>query len=363
MKFQLKTRQVCLFLIAFLPVSKIFILPSILATYANEDMWLSATFSLFLDFITLCFVVVACTKNKTDFLSLLENNLGKTLSKTIAIIYVIYFLTKAIVPLNEQKDYVELTLYTLKPSKIYFLPFFAVAFYFCCKKLRVIGRASDILWFFTSVGIAVLLALSIPNAKLEAILPIGAQGIKRILRASYSTAGWFGDSLYVAFFIGNFDCKRSDVKKILLSFLIAALTVIAFMILFYCVFTSIAFRQRFALTEISKYTSVINNIGRFDYLGIILILISCIFALSIPLFFATKLLDYAFNVRNQWLSAIIVTIIELFIMVVFTQYYLTIENFVTKFAGIFFILLGNVLPVATIFLKDKENFNETRKQT
>ncbi len=363
MNFQLKTRQVCLFIIAFLPVTKIFILPSILASHAGEDLWLCAAFSLLLDFITLFFVISACKKAKTNLVNLLESNLGKTLTKILAFIYVIYFLSKAVVPLNEQKDYVELTLYTLKPSKLYFLPFFGIAFYFCTKKLRVLGRAADILWLFTSVGIILLLALSIPNSNFEAILPVGAHGLKSILKGCYSTAGWFGDSLYIAFFIGNFEYKKGDDKKIFLSFLIAALMIILFMIIFYCVFTSIAFRQRFALTEVSKYTSVINNIGRFDYLGIVLILISCIFALSIPLFFATKLLNYVFNIRIKWLSSIIVIIIEALIMVVFTQYYLTIENLNMKYASAFYIVFGNLLPIATIFLKNKEIKNETRTQS
>ena len=64
MKLQLKTRQVCLFIIAFLPITKLFIVPSILATSASEDAWISATLSLALDFITLLFILNACKKAK-----------------------------------------------------------------------------------------------------------------------------------------------------------------------------------------------------------------------------------------------------------------------------------------------------------
>ena len=90
MNFQLKTRQVCLFIIAFIPVTKLFILPSVLASHANEDMWISATINLSLDFITLLFILNACKKAKTDFFTLLENNLGKPLSKIVIAFYFIY---------------------------------------------------------------------------------------------------------------------------------------------------------------------------------------------------------------------------------------------------------------------------------
>ena len=100
MHFQLKTRQVCLFIIAFMPVTKLFILPSVLAEHASEDMWISATINLLLDFITLLFVLHVCKRAKTDFFTLLENNLGKPLTKIVTALYLVYFLLKIIIPLN-----------------------------------------------------------------------------------------------------------------------------------------------------------------------------------------------------------------------------------------------------------------------
>ncbi len=358
MHFQLKTRQVCLFIIAFMPVTKLFILPSVLAEHASEDMWISATINLLLDFITLLFVLHACKRAKTDFFTLLENNLGKPLTKIVTALYLVYFLLKIIIPLNEQKDYVELTLYTLMPSKFYFLPFFGVALYFCTKKLRIVGRASDLFWFFTITGIVLLIALSIPNSDFGAILPIGKQSARKVLSGSYATLGWFGDVSYLIFFIGNFEYKNKDGLKIIASFLISAFAIIAFLIVFYCVFTSIAFRQRFALTEISKYTAVINNVGRFDYVGIIPILLSSIFALAIPLFLSAKILNYFFQFKKTWISALIVSGIEFLILVFCTQYYSSIENLVMKYLGAFFLLMANVLPIFTALLKNKENYDE-----
>ena len=75
----------------------------------------------------------------------------------------------------------------------------------------------------------------------------------------------------------NFIYKKRDGIKIIIAFLISGLSVVLFMVVFYGIFTSIAFRQQFALTEISKYTAIINNIGRFDYIGILNILFSGIF--------------------------------------------------------------------------------------
>ncbi|MBQ7236910.1 MAG: GerAB/ArcD/ProY family transporter [Clostridia bacterium] len=358
MKFQLKTRQICLFFIAFTPVIKLFMMPSIIAEFAREDMWISSLINLILDGVTFIFLLIAARRAKTNVFGLLEDNFGKTGAKTILAFYVVYFMLKAIVPLGEQKDYVELTLYTLMPSQLYFLPFFGVAFYLCVKYLRVIGRSADVLWLLTAVGLIILFALSIPNAEFESVLPIGASGIKNILKGSYYTLNWYGDCVYLMFFIGEFDYKKKDGIKIFISYAIAALAVIIFMIIFYSVFTSIAFRQRFALTEISKYTAVINNIGRFDYVGITFILFSNAFALSLPLYFSCRILNYIFGITKKWIAPIFVIGIQLLIMVFLTQFYASIESIMKNYLGIFFFIFGNILPIVTAFLKNKEKANE-----
>ena len=358
MKYQLKTRQICLFFIAFLPVTKLFMMPSILAQNAREDLWISATVCLFFNFITLSFLICACKKAKTTFFELLENNFGKIGAKIILLFYFVFFMLKAILPLGEQKDYVELTLYTLMPSKLYFLPFFALAFYLCTKHLRILGRLADVFWIFTVLGLVVLISLSLPNAEIDAILPIGASGFSAIISGSFKALNWFGDAVYLMFLIGEFDFKKKDGIKISLSYIFSSLTVVIFTIIFYSIFTSIAFRQRFALTEISKYTAVINNIGRFDYFGIVFLLFSNAFALCLPLYFSCRILNYVFNFKKLCIAPAVTTIIHLFIITVFAQYYASIEDIMMGSVSFFFLIMSFLLPVAIPFLNFKEKKNE-----
>ena len=352
--YQLKTRQICFFLIAFLPLTKLFALPSLLAKTAGEDMWISTVINILLDFIVLVFIIRACKKTKCDFFTLLENNLGKTTSKIVLSLFFIYFMLKAILPLNEQKDYVELTLYTLKPNILYFMPFFIVPFFIATKKIRVIGRISDVLWLITLNGVITLFVLSIGNADFGAILPIGAHGAFSIGKGAFYALSRFGDSAYLLFFIGEFLYKKRDGVKILLSFLLGAILIVAFMIIFYCVFTSIAFRQRFALTEISKYSTVINNLGRFDYIGIVMILFSNLFSLSLPLYFSSRILNRIFNIKKNWIAPLITVGVQMVISVFLGQFIVSIEKFILEYVGYFFILMGNLFPVIFLAFCKKE---------
>ncbi len=351
---QLSTRQICFFFIAFLPITKIFTLPSVLATFADEDMWISAIINALLDIATLVALIFTCKRTNTNFYQMLESVLGKIGSKIIVGLYFIYFMLKAILPINEQKDYVEFTLYTLLPTTFYFLPFFIVALYCCSKRLRVIGRVADIMWIVTLIGISLLFVLSISNANFSAILPIGARGFSNIIKGSFNGVAWFGDSLYLVFFAGEFAYKKKDGIKILLSYLAGILIVILFMIIFDSIFTSIAHRQRFALTEISKYTTVINNTGRFDYLGILLILLSNFFALSTPIYFGARTLEYICEFKKTWIAPLIVVVIQFAISVFLYQYFSSIENFIINYASFYFLLMANVLPIFTLLLTLKK---------
>ena len=350
---QLKTRQVCFFLIAFLPITKFFSLPSIIARHSGEDLWLSALICLTLDFITLIPIVFACKRAEKNFFELLQDNFGRSGAKLIAVLYLIYFFVKTILPINEQKDYIEFTLYTLKPTVFYFLPLFLLAFYICFKKLRVYGRLADILWMVTINGFVSLIALSLPNADFTAILPIGARGLSNILKGSFSAFNWFGDSVFIMFFIGNFKYEKKAGLKIFLSFVLGALMVIIFMITFYSIFTSISFRQRFALTEMSKYTTVISNLGRFDYIGIFMILFSNVFALCLPIYFTSKLIKFIFSIKKLWIAPTITISLHLFIVLFLYEFSVTFERVITSYFSCYFIILGNILPIilSIIFIR------------
>ncbi len=355
---QLKTRQVCFFLIAFLPITKFFSLPSIISKTAGNDIWISVFISILLDFLTLIPIVLACKITRKSLFEILEETFSKTGAKAIAVLYIIYFIAKAILPLNEQKDYVDFTLYTLKPSIAYFIPIFVLAFYMCFKKLRLLGRLADIVWLITINGFLTLVALSISNADFSAILPIGTHKLTDLVSASFYSLSWFGDAVFIMFFIGQFKFEKGSTLKILLSFFAGAIMVLVFMIIFYAIFSYIAFRQRFALTEISKYTTVISNLGRIDYLGIIMILFSNMFALCLPIYFVSKLLDYIFEFKKIWIAPTISVAIQVFIAIFLNEYIYGIEKFITNYFGYYFLLLGNVLPIifAIITIKKEKKY-------
>ncbi len=361
MEYQLKTRQICLFFIAFLPVTKLFSLPSVIAGAASEDIWISSLLNVVIDVLTLSAVIIACRNAKTDFYGLLKLNFGKITAKVILGFYFVVFMAKAIIPITEQKHFVDLTLYETLPNVLNFLPFFFVSFYLCVKGARIFGRTADILWVCTVLGVIIIFVLSVGNCDFTAVLPMGANGFNKIASGTYKSFNWYGDCLYLVFFIGQFKYKKRDFVKITLSYALPALAVTFFNVVFYGVFTSIAHRQTFALTEISKYTMVINNIGRFDYLAIMLIMMSNFFALSLPLYFATDMLKKIFSFEKAWIPSLIVNGIMIIYLLFFNQYFASIGNFMERYGNAIFLIFANLLPAFIPLLKKEKKTYENAK--
>ena len=315
----LKTRQICFFYIALLPVLKLFTTPSLIAGICGEDLWISALINALVDVVVVAVLYFSLKDEQGDFFAVLEKRFGKGISKTVTCFYLVFFLLKTILPLNEEKDYVELTLYMTSPTLFTFMPIFFAIIFLSARRLRIIGRVCDGVFIIALLGYIFMFALAIPNTDVGAILPIGAHGAKNIFKGAYMSYGRFTDGAYFLFFTGNFIKGKKDGLKIIASVLLSALIVVAFYIVFYGTFTSIAFRQNFALTEMSKYTTAINNMERFDYLPIFALLFTSVFSLALPFFFATELLTRLIPVKRV-IAAIITALPSASLLLFFNQY-------------------------------------------
>lgn len=358
----LKARQISLFFIAFLPITKLFMMPSVIAKISAEDMWISILYNILFDFLTLSLIVMLTRNKKTDYFDILEKSFGKIPAKIILSFYVLFFMCKCIIPLCEQKDYIVKTLYITSPDSITFAPVFIVFFYLSIKNLRVIGRCADVAWFFTLLGLILIFGLSVPNIDLETILPIGGSGMSNILKGSYSGLLWFGDCIYFMFFLGEFKKEKNGDAKILLGYAVSLLIVLIFGIIFWSTFSSIAFRQRFALTEISKYMTIINNVGRFDYIAIFFIIFADVFALAFPFYFSSLILNRIFPIKHRFIYPILLCAAQLSFMLFFSEYYYFFETALLNYGGIFCIMFSYVIPIISICIfkfKKKENLYET----
>lgn len=360
-KNKLKLRQIAFIFLAFMPVTKISLLPSVTAGYAEEQLWLASLISFAADICVLCIALLLCRKhgNSTLF-NILEKRLGKFSARTIYFLYGIYFMLKASLPLIEQQDYVQNTLYEITPSALIFMPLFIVSFYQSLKGLKILGRCADVFIFFTAAGVALTFLLSVPAADFTNILPIIQKLSYKPVIASFKTVTWYSDSVYMLLFMGHFKVEKHQAKKLIGSYAAAALTVIFFMIVFYSSFASIAKTRYFATPEMTIYSLSIANAARFDYIAIFLLMFPQVFAIILPIYLATKCFERAFGLKTSIVPAIAVNLLLTVFIVIFQGKLFSVLSVMTDVLSYVFLFFGYVVPVLLLFIPEVKTYEIAR---
>lgn len=355
-KNKLKIRQICFIFLAFMPVTKIALLPSVLAGFCAERLWVSAILSFSLDTIVIFIALYLCNKhgNQTLFY-ILEKSFSKTVAKCVYCGYGIYFILKAVVPLLEQQDYVHNTLYEISPSVLIFLPLFLVSFYQSIKGLKIIGRCADACVWLTAIGLGMVFFLSVSEADFTNILPIIQKPTYKPVIGSFKSVIWYSDSVYMLLFLGHFKEEKHQVFKIVGSYILSSVVIVLFLILFYSCFSSVADTRFFATSELTIYSLAITNSARFDYIAIFLLMFSQVFAIILPIFLATKCFERAFGLKQALIPAIIINLILAIFTVLFTGKLFQVLAVIADYLSYLFIFFGYTIPVLLVFIpKEKK---------
>ena len=134
MKNQIKVGQICAIFIALLPLTKVVCAPSYFAKICGEKLWQPLIFLLFLDLILLLICYFIYKKhNGENFYKILTSVFGKPFANGVYMLYAIFFFTKTIIPLFEQKIFIENTFYETLPQAPVFYPALIIIFYLACQ--------------------------------------------------------------------------------------------------------------------------------------------------------------------------------------------------------------------------------------
>lgn len=336
-------------------LNKIYVMPAYLSGIAHQNLWASALLNLIIDYflLVISLKIITSTNNKPLFLSS-QNTFPKSFTKVIFLIYAIFFMLKAFLPIFEQKNSIEFTFYETQPTLLTFMPFYVVAFYIITKGYRAFARSFEISVWVYIVAILIVLLLAIPAGKYSALLPIVYDNPKSVILGSFKSLLWFGDPIYILFFAGYISNYKNNLKSIKLAYVISSFVTILILVAFYAVFDSISPRQYYATLKMSKYSFTLSNIGRLDYISSFLLAGISVFQVTLPLLFANTCLNKFFNFKHKFISPFIIIAFQVSFSILFRYDFLRLINIITKYFIYFFIIMTYVIPFI-YYLKTRRN--------
>ncbi len=350
---KISTKQLFIIVSTGFTLTKLYIMPAYLSNIAKESMWISALLNLILDFFLL--TIILKTINNIDNKSLFEDEqklFSNNTMKVLSLLFAIFFIVKAFVPIVEQKNSIELTFYETQPTLLTFMPFFIIAFYIILKGFKPFGRSYELCLWIYIFGISSILLLSVFAGDYKALLPIIGDKPFNILKGSFSSLIWFGDPIYILFFAGYISDFQGKQNKIKFAYLIYSLSTIFILVVFYAVFDTIAPRQYYATLKMSKYSIALSNIGRFDFIAAFMLAAMCVFQVCLPLLLANMCLNNFYNFKKPFISPLIIITIEATFAIITEHNFLSTIDFISKYVIWFFIIMNYLIPLI-LYLKSR----------
>lgn len=355
-KNSIKVRQICFLYLAFVPVTKISLYPCILSRYVGERLWLACILGFAFNLAIIGAALYLNEKHKgKPIYEILINSIGKTGAKIVFAIFAVFFLLKAVLPLIEQKTYIESTLYELMPSSFIFYPFFALSVFVCLKGLKIFGRIGDLAVFVTAVGLLLALFITVPVGDFTNLLPLLQKPDYNLINGVFRTILWHSDGIYMFMFLGHFNAEKNYKKKIVFSFVGTAAASVIFVCAYYAIYGPIAASQNFALPSMTVFGVSGTNVGRFDFMAIFLLLFSQVFATIFPIFSSVKCLERVFGCKSAALPTAVVNAVMLAITAFFEKKLFTVLDLTTNVLSYFFLFVSVAVTLFLVILPRRKN--------
>ncbi len=354
--YKLNSRQLCFIIITTATVGKLFFMPALLSGIAEEGLILSALINYLVDFILLWFILKVYKNQQTfSFFEMLESSYGKTLSKLIITLYALFFILKVFIPMIEEKNSIELTFYETQPNVLTYIPVFAISFYVSLKGIKSFSRSMEIVTILFFVGIFIIFLLSFNVGDYDNLLPFFSKNPKSLLEGAFKTLLWFGDPIYILFFLNEVKKDKKMTTKVILSYVISMIIIIVILAVFYAIFGSIAKRQFYAPIKMSKYSITLSNIGRFDYVGTLILSFASIFLIAMPLMFSSSLIKRVYNFEKAYTAPLIVNGFALLLTLVFENGFFEILKWFQNYGIFILIVFTYVVPLITFIVYRRKN--------
>ena len=295
-------RQIALLLLVIMPVYKVSTLPSYLASIAENDMWLSMLVVQGLEIFTLIPILIVAMRGG------LKNILPKFAYVVVACICVMWWTLRLGMLNTDVVHYVSKILFEHDKRLLIISLLMVGSLYVASRGVRSIGRVGELMIYPFALLVVVFVIFNKGQPDFSEILPICDRGVSS-LTAGLNLGVWFGDFLPLMFLDLRED--KSSSAKIYLSVIIATVLEVILCIVFIAEYKVVADSTDSVLSRLMNQVILSSEVGRLDYVGIIVWIMATILYVSYILAFAKKAVqDFAgYKVAMIVISAISVAIV------------------------------------------------------
>lgn len=293
--------------------NKILVLPSLLAEKTKaEAIFVPIVLFLFEFLMIFFFFRLKKRFSNLSFSEIVRRSCGKWASVLMSVLFVLFFLSKAVLLYNIKHIFLKNVVYHEEDSLVYFVCFIPVVTHMAISGLRVMGRTMQI--FLPIVLIAFAFVVVVGFTGIVKIPVFFESTPSMFFSTTFSLISVFGDSVFLFLIMDKIEIKEGEFKKIFLPTLISAIFVCLINVVFVLSYSYTAFMHPYAFFEMVSFVKEYGGLGRLDIIPMVVIIIISYFQLSMYMkFFMIAFCD-VFDKMSDVLAAVIFDFFFLFLV-------------------------------------------------
>lgn len=301
---------------------KMFMLPSLILRTVGKDGYLVIVAYTLFEFVGLGLLLAAVVRNpdKTLF-DILSAATGKVVSRIIVTFIIAFALVKATIVISEIKMFFAVIMYRDINWAILAVPLFAVLTAMSVRPLRSIGRTAELVFPVVALSTFILAALLFGDIRPENLLPVMPEGAGKVADGVGKFAMWFGDTTFLALFLGRVKVSRKLVAGAFIAKLVASLIVIFFTVVLFASYANVSTLIDYGnnVSNMTQLSLGSQDYGRFDLLFYCVWIFSVFLKLGIVFCLITQSVSFLFSTDRKYLVSIIMAAVVFVITTFFIK--------------------------------------------
>ncbi|MFU2018416.1 GerAB/ArcD/ProY family transporter [Peribacillus butanolivorans] len=348
-KGKIGSRQLTILVILYTVGDSILVIPSIVASEAKQNGWVSGIFSVAIAPLLVVFLYDALRKCYPD-LTLVEYSqkiLGKWLGIAISLLFISYFFISTATYLREIGDFMTSQIMPDTPIQVIMFLFMSIVLMSARLGLEPLARSAEILFPFVVILLSSLIILLLPEIKFQNLQPVWEGGLKPVIRGSIPFIVFpFIESVAVLMIL-PFVSQKDRIRKSLFvgQLLAGSVLIIITMLAILVLGVDLTAKEIYPSYKLAQKINIANFLTRLEAILAIIWFITIFFRFS--LFFYVTVLGLAQTLKLQDYRPLVfpfgmILLAFTLIMAPNTVYY---SNFILDIWPFYAMTFGFLLPL------------------
>ncbi|MFC0272051.1 endospore germination permease [Metabacillus herbersteinensis] len=348
--------------------SSILVAPSLLATLAKQDAWIASVLTII---IGLLFIFIynqlASLYPSMTYVECNEKLFGKWIGKITALLYLFYVYHLCAALLREIGDFLTTQVMVETPIQMIMIMFLFVSLIGVRLGIEVICRTAVIFFPWIIILLFMLFFLLIPEIKFENIQPIFGEGIKPIMKGSFSNLGLPYLELIVFLMITPYVTEKAKIKNAFYKGTIIGGIIITILITFSTLILGSDFTSRHAYPSyiLGKKIRLADFIERIEVIVAIIWFFTMYFKLTIFYYVLSLGLAQLFGLKNYQILLYPLAFLIITFSIIAHPDIVHLQNFILKTWTPYSLTICFFLPLLLLVIgkiRKKKSASKASKQ-